>query len=114
MLARSARLLAAGLLGACMSGCGLLYTNVVQPLDLNVDNTPMNEADGRSDWKTVNIPYIARFDWDSAAIRDAAREAGITHVHYADKKTLIVLVVWQQRWAVVYGTGPAPAATPAP
>jgi hypothetical protein len=100
------RLLAAGLLAAGLSGCsaGLLYTNIVRPLDLNVETAAEQPATGRSDWKT--FAYVVQVDWDTAAIAKAARDAGITNIHYADMQIFSVLGIWRQRTAIVYGTGP--------
>ena len=109
MLARGLRLVAAGLLGACLSGCGLglVYTHITVPLDLNLEETPVQpDADaGVSDWKTLH--YVVRFDWNTAAIVDAAHAAGLTKIYYADMEILSVFFgVWEQRTAKVYGTGP--------
>ena len=105
-----------GLLPGC--GVGLIYTHVVVPLDLNQDVTPELELAGKSDMRTFQ--YFVRFDWNSAAIADAARAAGITHIYYADMEILSVWFgVWEQRTAIVYGTGPgmggaAPPSMPGP
>jgi len=98
------RVCAVGLLAACLTGCGLLYTNIVVPLDLNVEDVPTQPVTGKSDWKTV--AYVVQFDWDSAAIADAAHKAGIEHIYYADMEIFSILFVWRQRTAIVYGTGP--------
>ena len=105
MLASVRRVVLAGLLGACLQGCGfgLLCTNVVVPLDLNMDETPAEPVTGKSDWKTFSV--IVQVDWNSAAIADAAHKAGITHIQYADMEIFSVLIFWQQRTAIVYGTG---------
>ena len=109
MLARGLRLIAVGLLGACLSGCGLglIYTHITVPLDLNVEDTPVPPNDGGdSDWKTLQY-FVIRFDWNSAAIVDAAHAAGLTTIYYADMEILSVFFgLWEQRTAIVYGTGP--------
>jgi hypothetical protein len=101
------RLFACGALLACLSGCGagLLYTHVTVPLDLDVEASPVPPQTGRSDWKTFN--YVVRFDWSSAAIVDAAREAGLERIYFADLEILSVFFgVWEQRTATVHGSGP--------
>jgi TRL-like protein family len=105
MFASVRRVVLAGLLGACLQGCafGLLYTHVVVPLDLDVDDTPVEPETGKSPWKTFS--FVVHVDWDSAAIADAAHEAGITHIWYADMEIYSVLIFWQERTAIVYGTG---------
>jgi len=102
-LARSALL--AGLL-AGLPGCvaGLIYTDVVVPLDLHDHDTPVEGKTGRSDWKTFS--FYVQFDWDSAGIADAARKGGITTIEYADMEIFSILGIWTQRTAIVYGTGP--------
>jgi hypothetical protein len=108
------RVLNKALLAACLGlpgcGIGLLYTDIVEPLDLNMHDTPVGEEAGRSEWKTFD--YIVRVDWDTSAIMDAAHAAGISHIYYADMETLsLVFGIWQTHTAIVYGTGPAkPAA----
>ena len=111
MLARGLRFAAIGLLAVCLTGCGLglIYTHVTVPLDVNLEEEPVPPDDlGRhpgADWKTLH--YIVRFDWDSAAIIDAAHAAGLTKVYYADMEVLSVFFgIWEQRTAKVYGTGP--------
>jgi hypothetical protein len=51
----------------------------------------------------VVVPVFLQFDWGSDAIADAARDQGITEIHYADLEVLSVLGIWSQRWAIVYG-----------
>jgi hypothetical protein len=86
-----------------LAGCspGLIYTNVTIPLDRNLDKTTAQPLTGESDWKT--FAYIVRFDWDSAAIADAAHAAGIKEISYADLEIFSILGIWQQRTAIVYG-----------
>jgi hypothetical protein len=93
----------------CLVGAtGCLYTHVTQPLDVNFDNTPVHDGRrGDEAWNTLRIPVslflVIQVDWGTDAIGDAAREAGMTTIHYADLETLSVLGIWTQRWAVVYG-----------
>jgi hypothetical protein len=98
---------ACGLLLACLTGCGagLIYTHVTVPLDLNVRDVPAQPETGRSDWKTFK--YVVQVDWNSAALVDAARAAGLERIFFADMEILSVFFgVWQQRTATVYGSGP--------
>jgi len=101
---RLAGLALAASLGGSLTGCvaGLIYTNITVPLDLNLEVTPVDARNGKSDWKTFY--YVVRVDWDSAAIADAARAGGLTEIHYADMEYLSILLgVWEQRRAIVYG-----------
>jgi len=90
-------------LAAALGGCapGLIYTDITIPLDRNLDKTAASPQTGESDWKTFS--YIVRFDWDSAAIADAARAAGIKEIAYADLQIFSILGIWEQRRAIVYG-----------
>jgi hypothetical protein len=96
-------LLAALLVGA--SGCaapGLIYTDIVRPLDLDMHETPDKRARGRSGTKAITV-YVTVM-WDSAAIADAARERGLTKIYFADMHIVSVWFgLWQQRTAIVYG-----------
>lgn len=109
------QLLIATCLGLLLPGCatGLIYTHIVVPLDLNQDATPKQSMAGKSDVRTFQ--YVVRFDWNSAAIADAARANGITEIWYADLDILSIWFgLWEQRTAIVYGTGPGLAETPPP
>jgi hypothetical protein len=97
-------LLAALLVG--VTGCtapGLIYTDIVRPLDLDLHETPDKRARGRSGTKAITL-YNISVIWDSAAIADAARQRGLTKIYYADMRTVSVWFgIWQQRTAIVYG-----------
>lgn len=101
----SLRTLAAVLLASVVAGCavpGLIYSNVTFPLDLDASATVIEPGTGRSDWKTFN--YAVQVDWDSSAIADAARQAGLVEIHFADMEiTSVLLGVWVRRTAIVYG-----------
>jgi len=94
----------AGAMG-CLSGG--IYTHVTEPLDVNLNETPVHDGGEGESWKTLRVPITSglfvQVDWGSDAVGDAARSAGITTVHYADLEILSVLGIWTQRWAVVYG-----------
>lgn len=92
------------LAGALAPGCarGLLYTRVTEPLDLQIEATPAQPRTGESDWKTFS--YLVHLDWDSSAIADAARAAGLVELHFADVETTSIFFgAWSQRRAIVYG-----------
>ena len=56
---------------------------------------------------------IVQLDWDTNALAEAARAGGITTMYYADEEVVSILFgIWQQRWAIVYGTGPKSTSTP--
>ena len=108
-IARCASLLGLTVCLVGATGClsGGIYTHVTEPLDLNLDHTPVHDGRQGESWKTLRVPIsgwlFIQVDWGSDAIADAARRVGITTIHYADLETLSVLGVWTQHWAVVYG-----------
>ncbi len=84
-----------------LSGC--IYTHIITPLDVNLNNTPVfDRLATKRDTKQVRLPYI-NLQWDSNAIGDIMKRAGLTEVHYADLETLSVLGIWSQRFVTVYG-----------
>lgn len=90
-------------------GCspGFIYTNVTVPVATNMDNTPRGTKVATLDSKQLKEP-ITRFnlsaEWDSRAIGDAARQAGLSTIYYADMKTISVLGgVWRQKTIRVWG-----------
>jgi len=85
-----------------LSGCGLIYTHTVTPLDVNLNNTPVFDGKGAKG-DTKQIRYYVSLEWDSRGIGDIAKKAGMTHVYYADLETLSVLGVWTQQFVHVYG-----------
>jgi hypothetical protein len=88
-----------------LNGCvvGLIYTKVVEPLDLNADATPMVLNSRAGDIKQVQYSIID-VRWDSNAIGDIAKREGIETVYFADIETLsIVLGIWRRRTVYIYG-----------
>lgn len=93
-------------LAAVLTGCGrgLIYTHITTPLDVNLHNTPVftgRAATAKGD--TKRIRYYVEVEWESNAIGDIMRRAGLTEVHYADLEILSVLGIWTQRFVNVYG-----------
>ncbi len=84
-----------------LSGC--IYTHIITPLDVNLNNTPVFDRRAKKrDTKRVRLPYID-IRWDSNAIGDIMKEHGLTKVYYADLETLSVFGIWTQRFVIVYG-----------
>lgn len=110
MKKRSLRL--AGLVSLLLlSGCGhgLLYTHTVQPLDTNLGKTARAAGRNKGDIKRFDVPLIVPpidLAWDTNAIGEIARNAGMDSAEYADLETLSVLLgLWQQYTVHVYGSG---------
>ncbi|MBX3464816.1 MAG: hypothetical protein KF830_16735 [Planctomycetes bacterium] len=91
---------------ACLplQGCivGAIYQSTIEPLDLNLRETPSGSTAGASDVKDLNLVY-ARIVWDGNDIAGAAKKAGITRIHHADIELFNVLGIWRQYWVHVYG-----------
>jgi hypothetical protein len=90
-------------------GCtpGFIYTDITTPLVVNMDETPSANSTGRSDTKHIELPASGiriSAEWDSRAIGDAARQAGLETVHFADLQTISVLGgIWEQQRIHVWG-----------
>jgi hypothetical protein len=68
--------------------------------------TPVGSRTVESDTKLVSVPFVSgslTATWDSKAIGDAAKKAGLTEIYYADLHTLRVLGIWQKQTVQVYG-----------
>ena len=83
-------------------GAGAIYTHITTPLDVNLNNTPVY-ASGAAKGDTKKIRYYLDFEWDSNAIGEIMKDAGLTEVYYADLETLSVFGIWTQRHVIVYG-----------
>lgn len=98
-----------GILLSSSSGCvyGLLYTSIDEPLVTNMNSTPRGVQAVNGDTHMVSIPLTVpglSAEWDSRAIGDAAKNAGLSEVYYADLHTFSVLGgVWQEQTVQVYG-----------
>jgi len=89
-----------------LNGCvvGLIYTHVIEPLDVNADRTEIVPGSGEGDVKQIRYSLVD-VSWNSNAIGDIARREGIETVYYADLETLSVLLgIWRQRTVHIYGS----------
>lgn len=113
---RAAAALAAALLcQACAVGVGApvrppggaLFTWVSAPVDTNFSQTPVGSKTGTSETRYLYIPngnsLPLSFAWGDARIAEAAADAGITTVHYADYEFLNILGVYNQLTVRVSG-----------
>jgi hypothetical protein len=87
-----------------LNGCtaGIVYTHTVQPLTLNHRATPATGAEGVSDIKHIQLPYVGVM-WGDIALGDAAKEKGLQELFYADMEYLSVLTIWTQSTVHLYG-----------
>lgn len=84
-----------------LTGCGLIYTHTIEPLDVNLDQAPFVVDPEEGDIK--HIHYYVDVVWDSNAIGDIAKREGIDTVYYVDLEVLRVLGVWGQYTVHIYG-----------
>ena len=83
------------------TGCGMIYTHITTPLDLNMDRTPIPVVDDDGDIK--HFRYYVDIMWGSNAIGDIAKQNGFDEVYFADREFLSVLGIWEQETIHVYG-----------
>jgi len=94
--------LAALMLALSMSGCGLIYTHTIKPLDFNLSGSPCVLQYQEGDIKHFEFD-IARVLWDSNAIGDIILLSGMDTVYFADIERLSILGIWNQHTVHVYG-----------
>ena len=86
---------------------GLLYTDTVQPLCVDMRGTPLGARSASGSSKRLEIP-TTRVDisaeWDSRAIGDIAREHGLTTVYGCDSRRQSLLAgLWRKDEVIIYG-----------
>ena len=101
-------LLSFGFFITILNGCtyGLLYSDSTEPIVTNMKSTPRGNNVCESGTKLVSVPFVSgslTASWDSQAIGDAAKKAGLSEIYYADLHTLRILGVWQKQTVQVYG-----------
>ncbi len=86
-----------------LSGCSgvLIYRETVEPLTLNLNQTPVVQDSGVGDVK--HLHYYVDVLWDSNALEDIALEAGFKKIYYADIRTVQVFTYWRQQYVHLYG-----------
>lgn len=106
LMRRSGYRLAALTVAALLRGCGggFIYTHTLEPLTLDMKQTPMAETEKTGAIKHLSLRKSSiSVEWSSNAIGDIARKHGLQKVFFADIETLAVLGVWRQRTVHVYG-----------
>jgi hypothetical protein len=97
------------LLGGCAGGAptGLLYTKVTQPYMRDFHQTPVGSKRcilTDQQIKDVVTGSGMSVQWSEAAIRQAAREQGITTINHSDQELFSVLFgVYSRKQLIVYG-----------
>lgn len=94
----------------CISGCGLLYTNVTRPHSRDFNNTPIGSKKCTLSAHKINVPLMplttsrVSAEWDTEHINEAAQEAGITKIYYTDLRTQeILLSTYRRSTLIIYG-----------
>jgi hypothetical protein len=97
-MVRPVRLLAAAAAALSLQGC--IYLNATYPLDTNMNRTPLGTKTGQASAHSV----LWLFAWGDAGTQAAARNGGLTVIHNADDKDLVILGgVYARRTTIVYG-----------
>lgn len=79
---------------------GCVYLNATYPLDTNMNRTPAGTKRGEASIHSV-LWLVA---WGDAGTQAAARNGGISIIHNADDKDLVILGgVYARRTTIVYG-----------
>ncbi len=92
------------------SGCGLFYTNVTRPYSRDFNATPVGSKKCTMSAHKVQAPLLpyastrVSAEWGSMDVNEAAREAGITRIYYADVHTLSFLLnTYRRSTLIIYG-----------
>ena len=95
-----------------LTGCGLLYTNVVQPHSQDFNNTPLGSKQATLSAFTVRFPLLApplertriSAQWDTQEVNAVLEEAGMTKMYYTDIKTQeFLLGTFRRQTVIIYG-----------
>ena len=95
-----------------LTGCGLLYTNVVQPHSVDFNKTPIGSKQATLTAFTVRFPLLApplertriSAQWDTEEVNAVLEEAGITRMYYTDIKTReFLLGTFRRQTVIIYG-----------
>jgi hypothetical protein len=92
------------------TGCGLLYTNVVQPHSGDFNNTPIGSKQCTLSAFTVRVPLLpvtrqrVQAQWDTEEVNAVLEEAGMTKMYYTDIKTQeFLLGTFRRQTVIIYG-----------
>lgn len=92
-----------------LSGCayGILYTDVTEPLTLDMNKTPYAPASESSSSTQIKEPITGlglRAEWAGYGIGQAARRGGLERIYFADVRNEMVLGgIWQRTTVIVHG-----------
>ena len=111
-----ALLLVLAALVAAPAGCGLfrapvippqgmLFSRVTAPLSTDFDETPVCVKWGEASSQFFHEPLFTQLDfaWDKALLGEAARNGGLSKIHYADYEHFRVLGIYSKFTVRAYG-----------
>ncbi len=81
---------------------GMLFTHYRAPLTANFGEVPVSDKVGTASTFYVDL-WGYDFAWDDVSIEAAAREGGLSRVHYADYEVLQILGIFAQFTVRAYG-----------
>lgn len=87
-------------------GCisGWVYTDITVPIVTNMENTPRNSRKVELSSHDVKFRGITWAEINSRAIADAAKQYGLTTIHFADQRTVSFFGgVYRRRSVLVWG-----------
>ncbi|HEY6873793.1 MAG TPA: hypothetical protein VI298_13805 [Geobacteraceae bacterium] len=95
------------LAASLVTGCGLLYTNMVEPYSAKFDRTPVGAKRCVITSHQIKEPVTGAnvyVEWTASFILNEAHKAGIEKIHYMDKRTLSVLLgIYKRESLIIYG-----------
>ena len=96
-------------IGCVSTGCvrGILYTDVVEPYDLNMNRTPVGTKFGKADLSKFTEPFSRAqisVELSSNSVGDAMNSSGLERAYYADlHRQSFLFGIWQRNTIYVYG-----------
>lgn len=79
---------------------GCVYSNIVIPLDTDLQDTTLGDKIGRA----YNQSVMWLVAWGDAGTQAAAQEGGITTLRHADQQVLVILFgLYTKTTTIVYG-----------
>ena len=91
------------LVGLLMTTSCMLYRDVTYPLDVNLSDTPVMSERDRGEGEIERVTYVVDVGWGDASVAEAARQAGLESVHYADAHVFSILGIYTRHTLHLYG-----------
>jgi len=96
------------LFGLCLpaTGCvsGWVYTDITVPVVTNMNHTPRNSRQVELSSHDIKFRGITWAEINSRAIADAAKQYGLSTIHFADQRTISFFGgIYRRRSVLVWG-----------